>query len=211
MKNKKRKNMKRQVVVIRGGDVFDTYKEYLKFLKNYKIDFKKLGMKGWKSNLEKDLGKGFEVILPVMPNFMNAKYKEWKIMFEKFFPYLKNNLILLGHSLGGIFLAKYLSENKFPKKIKAVFLVSAPFDDKDANYSLGDFKLPKKLDRFQKQSPKIFLYHSKDDPVVPFVDLEKYKRALPKAKVVVFKKRGHFGQSKFPEIVKAIKELSKRT
>ena len=199
--------MKKQVVVIRGGDTFRTYKEYISFLKDYKLDFKKLQSKGWKSNLPEDLGKSFEVISPRMPNTMNARYKEWKIMFEKFFPYLKNNLILIGHSLGGIFLAKYLSENKFPKKIKAVFLVAAPYNDKDSEYSLGDFKLPRKLDKFRKQCAKIFLYYSKDDPIVPFSDLGKYKKSLPEAEAAVFKKRGHFGQSKFPEIVKAIKKL----
>ena len=98
--------MKKQVIVIHGGDTFDTYKEYINFLENYNLDFKKLQQKGWKSSLAEDLGKDFEVISPRMPNAMNAKYKEWKIMFEKFFPYLKNNLILIGHSLGGIFFGK---------------------------------------------------------------------------------------------------------
>jgi predicted alpha/beta hydrolase family esterase len=142
-----------------------------------------------------------------MPNSMNAKYKEWKIMFEKLFPFFKNNLILLGHSLGGIFLAKYLSENKFPRKIKATFLVAAPYDDKTTKDSLGDFKLPKKLDKFQKQGGKIFLYQSKDDLSVSLVDLKKYKKSLPEAEVVMFRKKGHFNQVEFPEIVKDIKRL----
>lgn len=199
--------MKKQIIVIHGGGVFDTYKEYIDFLKKYKLDFKKLQLKLWKENLPNRLGKGFEVISPRMPNSMNAKYKEWKIMFEKLFPFLKNNLILLGHSLGGIFLAKYLSENKFPRKIKATFLVAAPYDDKTIKDSLGDFKLPKKLDKFQKQGGKIFLYQSKDDLSVSFVDLKKYKKSLPEAEVVMFRKKGHFNQVEFPEIVKDIKRL----
>jgi predicted alpha/beta hydrolase family esterase len=199
--------MKKQIIVIHGGSVFDTYKEYIDFLKKYKLDFKKLKLKLWKENLPNRLGNGFEVISPRMPNSMNAKYKEWKIMFEKLFPFFKNNLILLGHSLGGIFLAKYLSENKFPRKIKATFLVAAPYDDKTTKDSLGDFKLPKKLDKFQKQGGKIFLYQSKDDLSVSLVDLKKYKKSLPEAEVVMFRKKGHFNQVEFPEIVKDIKRL----
>jgi len=200
--------MKKQIVVIGGGDTFKTYKEYISYLKNIKFDFRKLKIKRWKENLSEDIGNNFDVLSTKMPNAANAKFKEWKIMFDKLLPFLKDNVILLGHSLGGIFLAKYLSENKFPKKIKATFLVSAPHDKKDTEYTLGDFKLPKKLVRFQKQGGKIFLYHSKDDPIVPFADLEKYRKALPEAKISVFKNRKHFDQTKFPELIRDIKNLN---
>ena len=199
--------MKKQIVVIGGGDTFKTYKEYVAFLKNYKLNFEKLKIKRWKESLGERFGNSFEVIFPRMPNSMNAKYKEWKIMFEKLFPFLNNNLILLGHSLGGIFLAKYLSENKFPKKIKATFLVSAPYEAKNKKHSLGDFTLPKRLDKFRRQGGKIFLYYSKDDKVVPFSDMEKYIKALPETEAVIFKKRGHFDQTEFPEIVRKIKTI----
>ncbi len=199
--------MKQQLVTIGGGDTFRNYKEYISYLQNIKFDFGKLKTKRWKETLPEILGPGFDVLAMRMPNSANAKYKEWKIMFDKLLPFLKDGVILLGHSLGGIFLAKYLSENKFPKKIKATFLVSAPFDAKDADYTLGDFKLPQKLDKFQRQGGKIFLYHGRDDKVVPFADLGKYKNSLPGAKANVLKDRGHFDQAKFPELLKDIKSL----
>src|SRR3990167_84565 len=153
--------MKKQVVVIHGGDTFETYEKYLDFLCNYEIDsldyFKH---KGWKSILQEKLGDDFEVIRPQMPNKINAKYLEWRIWFEKLVPLLNPEVILIGHSLGGIFLAKYLSENNFPKKIRGVFLVGAG--------SEGDFVAPKSFKQLEKQGGKIFLYHSKDDRIVPF-------------------------------------------
>jgi hypothetical protein len=199
--------IKKQVVVVHGGDTFDTYEEYLGFLNAYEINFEKLKIKRWKETLRERLGEDFEVVLPKMPNSMNSKYAEWKIMFEKLPQFLKDDVVLLGHSLGGIFLAKYLSENNFPKKIKATFLVSAPFDTKDSDYSLGDFILPDSLENFQNQAGKIFLFHSKDDLVVPFADLEKYKKSLPNAEVMVFEDKGHFDQTEFPELVQLIKGL----
>lgn len=199
--------IKKQVVVVHGGDTFDTYEEYLSFLNAYEINFEKLKIKRWKEILGERLGEDFEVVLPKMPNSMNSKYAEWKIMFEKLPQFLKDDVVLLGHSLGGIFLAKYLSENNFPKKIKATFLVSAPFDTKDSDYSLGDFILPDSLENFQNQAGKIFLFHSKDDLVVPFADLEKYKKSLPNAEVMVFEDKGHFDQTEFPELVQLIKGL----
>lgn len=203
--------MKKQVVVIHGGETFRSYKEYLSFLRKYQVDIKKLNdvlnKKRWKENLSKGLGKKFEVLAPQMPNKLNAKYLEWEIIFKKLIPAFRNGLILVGHSLGGIFLAKYLSENELPKKIKAVFLIAPPYDDKDSEYSLADFVLPKKLDKLQNQSGQLFIFHSKDDPVVPFADFGKYQKALPKAKVKIFKDRGHFDQERLPELEKAIKNL----
>ena len=142
-----------------------------------------------------------------MPNAFNVKYLEWKIWFEKMIPFFENKVILVGHSLGGIFLAKYLSENKFPKKVLAIFLVAAPYDDKDSDYSLAGFALKKNLSLLQNQSEKLFIYQSQDDDVVPFVDFEKYKKALPNASFREFSNKGHFRQKNFPEIMQEIRRI----
>jgi uncharacterized protein len=198
--------MKKQIVVIHGGDTFETYEEYLNFLRDYEIDIKryKTDKGGWKPWLRERLGSDYEVILPIMPNRTNAQFKEWKIWFEKLTTFLCQDVILTGHSLGGAFLAKYLSENQFSKKIKAVFLISAVYDKDSEGYPLANFTLPTNLDL---QTDKIYLYHSKDDPVVPFSTLERYKRALPKALIRVFEDRKHFNQEEFPELAQDILNL----
>lgn len=201
--------MKKQVIFIHGGETFDTYDEYIEYLKTTEFDPDKFKSKLWKDSLEEELGNDFQVIAPVMPSKYNSKYNEWKIWFEKTFPFLENNVILIGHSLGGIFLAKYLSENDFPKKISATYLIAAPFDDTDSEYSLADFALPLTLEKFEEQGGKIFIYQSEDDPVVPFADLEKYAKALPTAKIVVFKDKEHFMQEEFPELIQSILQLRK--
>jgi len=199
---------KKQVVVIHGGDTFNSYEDYLSFLKSFEIyDIEYCKRKGWKNFLQDELGEEFEVISPEMPNRDNAKYVEWKIWFEKIIPLLDSEVILIGHSMGGIFLAKFLSENDFPKKIRATILVAAPYDEKDTDEALGDFNLPDSLEKFTGQSPQIILYHSKDDLVVPFVDFLKYKRGLPSSRGIIFENRGHFGEKEFPELIKEIKAL----
>jgi uncharacterized protein len=200
--------MKRQIILIHGGDVFENYDQYLSFLKNQKrVDFERYQSrkKDWKETLNEKLCDDYEVISPQMPNKQNAKYLEWKIWFDKFIPYFEPKVILIGHSLGGTFLAKYLAENDFPKKIRATFFVAPVFDEINIKESLADFKLPETLEKLEKQGGKIFLYHSKDDPVVPFADFEKFKKALKNATGRIFTDRGHFGQEEFPEIIKDIK------
>ena len=115
---------------------------------------------------------------------------------------------MIGHSLSGVFLAKYLSENKFPKKILASILIAAPYDEKDIKVPLTDFAVINNLKKFKEQSNKIFIYYSEDDPVIPYVDLKKYQKALPNAVIRIFKDKGHFSQSKFPELIKEIKNIS---
>ena len=199
--------MKKQVLVIHGGDTFKTYDEYLDFLNSYEINFEKLKVKGWKDNLRNDLGDEFEVVQPKMPNDYNAKYQEWKIWLEKLIPYLQDNLILVGHSLGGIFIAKYLSENDFPRTIQATFLIAPPYDDRDSEYSLCDFNLTNNLERLSEQGGRIYLYQSSDDTIVPPIDAEKYKKDLPSATARVFDNRGHFDQPIIPELIDDIKNL----
>ena len=200
--------MEKQIVIIGGGETFDTYEDYFKFLEDYEIDFEEIKTKGWKDNFEEALESDFEIIRPGMPSPRNAKYREWKIWFEKFFPILRDDIILIGHSLGGIFLAKYLSENNFPVKVRQLHLMATPFEENAAG-SLADFKLPASLSKIEKQSDKIFLYHSKDDSVVPFVNLEKYADAMPTAEKIIFEDRGHFLQEEFPELIKRIKKSRK--
>ena len=57
------------------------------------------------------------------------------------------------------------------------------------------------------QTEKIDLYHSKDDPVVPFSDLSKYQEALPNAKSRIFDDRKHINQEEFPELLNDILSL----
>ena len=147
----------------------------------------------------------YEVIIPVMPNKFNARFEEWKIWFEKFIPFLKDGVVFIGHSLGASFIAKYLSENKFPKKVRAVMLVAGVYDKDSEGYSLLSFALPEKLDL---QNENTMIYHSKDDSVVPFSALENFSRALPQAKTRVFEDRGHLNMPEFPELLEDIKSLS---
>ncbi|MEA2701648.1 MAG: serine hydrolase [Candidatus Parcubacteria bacterium] len=201
--------MKIQVFVIHGGHARNSYEEYLEHLKKKEVDLEYLRGKGrsWKLSLGEKLGAGYDVYNPQMPNKENARYIEWKIWFEKFIPYLEDGIILIGHSLGGIFLAKYLAENDFPRKIRATFLVATPYNTL-TEHPRADFNILGTLEEFQEQGGQIYIYHSKDDEIVPFSNFERYRTELPKAQTRVFNTDGHFNGEELSEIVADIVSLS---
>lgn len=200
--------MPQQILMIHGGTTFQFDDEYLDYLKNAKIDLERITVHDrWIRNLAKDLGEDYRVLAPKMPNSTNASYEEWKIWFKKILGLVDDGLILIGHSLGGVFLAKYLAENKITKKIKATFLLAAPFDDELEGESLAGFYLPEDISSFADQGGEIFLLHSKDDPCVPVDHIFKYQDALPKAKPILFMKGGHFNEERLPVLAELIRKI----
>ena len=201
MKNKAR------AFYIHGGHTFRNNKDYLNYLKNREISI--INKKKWHEEfLKKKLSRKFDIIKLKMPKGDDAKYNEWKIHFERYLPFLRSKDILIGSSLGGVFLAKYLSENKLPKKILSTYLICPPFDNSIKGEDLfGGFNLKKDLSLLQKNSKNLYLMFSANDEVVPLDHARKYKEKLPDAKTIVYKnKNGHFRISRFPEIIKLIKK-----
>ncbi len=199
--------MPQQILMIHGGMTFKNEEECLSYLKNKKIELDRITPHDyWSRNLAKDLGESYLMLTPKMPNSTNARYNEWKVWFENILTVLDEEIILIGHSLGGIFLVKYLSENKIDKKIKATFLLGAPFDSELEEESLADFALPEDISGFSAQAGKMFFLHSKDDPCVPFEQLEKYQKSLPSAEFLIFENKGHFNEEKFSELADLIRE-----
>lgn len=197
--------MKKQIVYIHGGDSFESYDDYIKNLKEteFTIDWF-IRRKRWIEDMATELENEFQFFMPQMPNKQNAVYEEWKTWFEKMIPFINDGVIVIGHSQGGIFLAKYLSENIYPNKIGAIMLV-APVHNNTPE--VGSFRLDKSLENVSKQCQEIHLFFSKDDFVVPFSESEEYKKELPDAKFHIFEDRGHFLQETFPEIIEEIKKI----
>lgn len=205
--------MKQQVVFIHGGEAYRKYEDFLTELRNTEIeDPLAESTTRWHRDLGESLGEAYEVFRPSMPNSSNSKFLEWKIWFEKHFPFLRDGVILIGHSQGGLFLTKYLLLNQTPFSIKALFLVGSVFDtEKPLNDSLedgGDFGFDKeRLSEIQGKAEQIFVMHSKDDFVVPFSQGEALAKALPEAEFMVFEDRNHFLIEEFPELVDKIRSL----
>ncbi len=206
--------MKQQVLYIHGGESYEKQGDFLERLHTATLwhlpgqDYI-TGGKKWTSTLPEDLGDTFEVIQPPMPNKQNAKYEEWKIWFERHFEYLNDDTILIGCSLGAMFLTKYFIENTVPFRVQALIIMACPiqtgdFPDKDCgDFLSGISDIPK----LSGKAENIYILHSKDDFLVPYEHALKYKAALPEAELVTFEDKNHFLVEELPELIDLIQSL----
>jgi predicted alpha/beta hydrolase family esterase len=145
-------------------------------------------------SLQDALGTAYDVRCPKMPDQDRPVYQAWKERIAKELEALEGEVILVGHSLGGSILLKYLSEEEVEKPILGLFLVATPYWGVE-DWEVGEYAL---REDFASRIPKeiaVFLYHSRDDEVVPFAHAALYAEKLPRATVREFGGRGHqFGE-----------------
>lgn len=204
--------MAQQVLFIHGGSAYSDYDAFVEHLRTCEVR-NPSGERPvrWSDTLRRELGEGFEVFTPSMPNKDNAKYEEWKIWFERYFGFLHDEAIVVGWSQGGYFLAKYLIENSTPFSIKALVLIAAPFKpDEFGGEDGGDFAFDTtRAGELKSKAESIHILHSKDDFVVPYSHALDYKEALPEAQLVTFADRGHFLQPEFEELLGLLRRSAK--
>lgn len=194
----------KQVIHIHGGNSFNSHESYLENLKALEIDYERLKpQKSWKLWLAEQMPES-DVLLPSFPSSSNAVYDEWKIYFEKLLPFFGDDVRLVGHSLGAMFLAIYLHEKPLPRKVRQLHLIAGGYDD-ETNEELGSFGVTSARG-IAASAEEIHLFHSQDDPVVPFTELAKFQADLPGAITHTFTDRGHFNQPTFPELLTVLQK-----
>ena len=141
-------------------------------------------------SLQTSLGIGYKVHYPQMQSDETVPDFGWLKQIGKEIAAIKNEVILVGHSLGASMLLKYLSENKIKKKIAGIFLISTPFWSGDEDWVQG-LKLQEDFaDKLPKNVP-IFLYHCRDDEEAPFDHLSLYSKKLLQSTVNKIASGGH--------------------
>lgn len=164
-------------------------------------EYPSLSNSHWFPWLQKQLlTKGIFTQTPEIPEAYNPQYDLWKREFERF-P-INEETTLVGHSCGGGFLVRWLTENKV--KVGKVVLV-APWLDPDRSKTTDFFEFEidsKAVDRVRE----LHVLVSDDDDADIHESVEKIMNVLPKAKIHRFRDKGHFtfGQmktDKFPELL----------
>lgn len=192
--------MNKQLVFIHGGETFDTYDHYIDWLKTTSTyDPERYAARAlrWHRQFEVFL-PGWAIFRPEMPNEVNAQYYEWEIYFEKVLPYLQDGVVLVGHSLGGTFLLKYLATHEFPVR-SSVHLVAPSF-----GVPRTTFDVQENLSVIPTRVKSCAVHHSIDDLVVPYQESAEGIKHIKGAQLYTYTDRGHFLGETFPELIKLI-------
>ncbi|MFZ1360966.1 MAG: alpha/beta hydrolase [Candidatus Saccharimonadales bacterium] len=149
--------------------------------------------------------QGIHTVAVEMPRSYYPVYEDWKREFERFD--ITPETILIGHSCGGGFLVRWLSEHDV--KVDKVVLV-APWigvrPEQDFDASFFEFEIDENLTR---KTAGLTIFNSTDDNIVIQESVQALCATIKDVKLVEFESKGHFtrkslGIEEFPELLEEV-------
>jgi predicted alpha/beta hydrolase family esterase len=159
-------------------------------------------------SLRQELGTGYEIRYPVMPNEADPTFAAWKPALDAELDALESGSIVVGHSIGGTVLLHTLAERTSPPKLGAICLIAAPFIGPGGWDSDELAPIPDLAARLPRDVP-VYLYHGRADDTIPFEHVELYARALPQAQVRRLDGRDHQLGNRLAEVASDIRRLER--
>lgn len=167
----------------------------------------------WIPWLKRELEKrDIKVEVPAMPNTEHPTESDWVSHIAKVVGEPSENTFLIGHSLGGITILRYIESLPAGEKIGGAVLVAAfseALPNKKTFAELSSFfSCPVNFEKVRARVVKQFVaIQSENDPYVPIKHGEIFKEKLG-AKLVVIPNGGHLNASDgYTELLPALNEL----
>ena len=162
-----------------------------------------------KDNLET---RNIEVVLPSFPPQEGVIYENWAKILDEYKNQIRNDSIIICHSIGNEFVIKYLAQNNLPID---TYIGLAGFAEKfyhegkeTLNLAVKEFLVTDEEKRdFISLSHKRYAIYSDDDHIVPFNVLSNYPGEID-AEAILIPGIGHMGKrsgmEQFPELLRLI-------
>lgn len=167
-------------------------------------EYPSLSNSHWLPWLQKQLLiRGILAQTPEMPEPYQPEYDQWKTQFKEY--EVNDETILIGHSCGGGFLLRWLSENKI--KVNKLILVAPWLDpERKETTSFFDFTIDKDIINRIEQ---IHLLVSKNDDKDILESVEIIRKNIFNLLYQEFSDFGHFTlghmkTNKFPELLATV-------
>jgi predicted alpha/beta hydrolase family esterase len=181
--------MKKQVIFFQGGGGQEDYDADAKLV----------------ASLRSKLGAAYSIHYPLLVDEEVPDLGRHKQVGQEI-ARCEDGVILVGHSLGASMLLAYLSEHRVSKKIAGIFLIATPFWRGNEDW-VEAFKLPPDFAEKLDHKIPLFLYHCRDDEVVPFAHFAVYMQELPWASFCELSTGGHQFDNDLTMVAKDIKAI----
>lgn len=166
----------------------------------------------WFPWLKGELEKlGCRANVPRFPTPEGQSLNSWLGVLEGYKRQITESTILIGHSLGGLFLLRVLE--RLPRPAVAAFFVAAPVGIKPILYYESDEKFSGFIfdwDEIKKKARHFFVYHSDNDPYVSLANGEELAKHLG-VKLSFIPNAGHInaesGWTRFPKLLEDISKM----
>lgn len=157
-----------------------------------------------KRELEK---KGFEAIVPVMPDSAHPKCNEWVNHLKNIIGHPRKDDFFVGHSLGSIAILRYLEKLSINDHVGGAIFVSGFIDSLGVKEIESFFEKQIDNERIKKICPRFVVIHSDDDPYVSLRHGENLRDKLV-AEFIIMHGGGHLntnnGFFKIPVVLEKI-------
>lgn len=161
------------------------------------------------ASLERELGEGYGVRYPRMPNEADPGYSTWAPALLRELDALEPGAVVVGHSVGGAILIHLLARHSPRHRLSGIFLIAAPFLGEGGWPSDDDMEPFADLSAGLPAGAPVFLYHGLDDETVPIAHLRLYARALPHATARELPRRDHQLNDDLSEVARDIWSLGR--
>jgi predicted alpha/beta hydrolase family esterase len=126
-----------------------------------------------------------------MPNEANPDYEVWKGHILEELARMGEGAVLVGHSIGASVAIKLVADGALPRFVAGVFLASTPFWHDHEVWRWKEVELPSDAAARLPRGVPLFLYHGREDEVVPSSHVDMYAKVLPGAVVRRLSGRDH--------------------
>jgi pimeloyl-ACP methyl ester carboxylesterase len=154
-------------------------------------------------SLRRELGDGYEVRYPRMPDEEDPSYARWSAAIWRELAALDDGAVLAGHSVGGTILVNALVERPPERRLAAIVLIAAPFVGA-GGWPSDEFELPADLGARLPQGVPVHVFHGLRDETAPPSHADRYARVIPQAQLHRLPGRDHQLGNDLSDVAKAI-------
>lgn len=155
-------------------------------------------------SLSRELGDGYEVRYPCMPDEEDPTYARWSPAIRRAMADLDDGAVVAGHSVGATVLINVLTDRPPKPELTAIVLIAAPFVGPDG-WPGDEFELPHDLGARLPQGVPVHVFHGLQDETAPPSHADLYARAIPQARLHRLPGRNHQLDNDLSEVAKIIR------